>query len=492
MELERVAAVLRPRRSWEGLDLGCALGRTWFLSLWPLWWAGALPTLVLGWALTGGRVGLWALLVWWLKPLYEAPLVYWTSRALFGERLSLRRPWPILRAAWTRRLLPFLLWRRLSPSRSFAMPIALLEGLGGSAARARRRVLNGGGGAAGWLTLVCYHFEAILWLGLLLTLYALIPQGLPSLDLEAALTDTGSWAYGIGNLLYVLAISAIAPFYVCGGFAAYLTRRTELEAWDLDLAFRRAASAGRTAARAAAVLMLPLALALPGSDPQAADLPDPPQARALIGEILAHPDFGGTRTIETWMPIGGERTPPDPESAPWAQRIGWLLSGSARVLAWLLLALALAAVALLVRRVVADWRPGRGTRRVRPVPALSSRPLAAEREPIPDPQTLAERVRARLAVGDRRAALALLYRGGLAQLERRGARVPDGATEGECLRLAERYLRPEELAPFRRIAADWQALAYAQRAPDPQSIAARLADWLAALAGDSAAATGAG
>jgi hypothetical protein len=32
----------------------------------------------------------------------------------------------------------------------------------------------------------------------------------------------------------------LEPFYVAGGFALYLNRRAELEAWDIEQEFRRA------------------------------------------------------------------------------------------------------------------------------------------------------------------------------------------------------------------------------------------------------------
>ena len=36
-----------------------------------------------------------------------------------------------------------------------------------------------------------------------------------------------------------LAMSLIAPFYVAGGFALYLNRRSELEGWDIEICLRR-------------------------------------------------------------------------------------------------------------------------------------------------------------------------------------------------------------------------------------------------------------
>ena len=341
MNLDRITVALRPRRPWEGLDSGFTLARQWFPSLWLSWWLGALPLALLAPALVGGRADLWVLVLWWFKPLYEAPLVYWISRATFGERPALRDARAILKVAWTPRLLPYLLWRRLSPSRSFSLPIVLLEGLRGSAVRRRRQVLNEGDTTAAWLTLICYHFEAILWGGALLTLYFLVPQGLPLIDLAAAVTDAQSWPYWLSSALGLVADSVIAPFYCCAGFALYIGRRTDLEAWDLELAFRRVAapavnprrhsgrmpessarddassggidspnglarpargaSRGGPATRVPMVLLTTLVATWPGTSPLAdarpETLPDPARTRAIISEVLADEAFGRTREI---------------------------------------------------------------------------------------------------------------------------------------------------------------------------------------------------
>ena len=37
----------------------------------------------------------------------------------------------------------------------------------------------------------------------------------------------------------MFAICVVEPLYVAGGFGLYLNRRTELEAWDIEIAFRR-------------------------------------------------------------------------------------------------------------------------------------------------------------------------------------------------------------------------------------------------------------
>jgi len=44
-------------------------------------------------------------------------------------------------------------------------------------------------------------------------------------------------------IAYAIAVLFLEPFYVAGGFAMYLHRRAELEAWDIEQEFRRAFAA---------------------------------------------------------------------------------------------------------------------------------------------------------------------------------------------------------------------------------------------------------
>lgn len=490
-----MTVALRPRGVWERLDLGFALARAWFPTLWALWWLSALPVALLALLLTGARADWWSILVWWCKPLYEAPLVWWISRALFGERTPLRAAPGLLRAAWTRRLAPYLLWRRLAARRSFTLPIGLLEGLSGKGLGQRRRLLSDGAGAA-WLTVICYHFEAILWGGQLLALYYLIPNGLPGLDLEAALTDSQSWPYWVSGLCYLFAASVIAPFYVCAGFALYIGRRTELEAWDLELAFRQAHPGGASGAAAAVrpgtaagraaaltgLLCVAVLLACPGPPALAhagpPPLPEPDAARAVITEVLADDTFGRTRQSSVWTYIGDEAQDQESPAPRWLDGLGDLAVILGRVFKAVLVVLAIGALALLVQRVLRDWQPGTWRRRARPRPRAPQSVTALGGAADPGTADLAQAVRARLAAADPRGALALLYRGAITHLRSRGVVIPDAATEGECLRLATDHLGAADAAPFRQLTRDWQALAYAQRTPQPQTIAARLADWL--------------
>ena len=47
----------------------------------------------------------------------------------------------------------------------------------------------------------------------------------------------------LSTLAYATVVFVLEPFYVAAGFAMYLNRRVELEAWDVEQEFRRAFSA---------------------------------------------------------------------------------------------------------------------------------------------------------------------------------------------------------------------------------------------------------
>jgi hypothetical protein len=92
------------------------------------------------------------------------------------------------------------------------------------------------------LSLAFGVIELSLVMSLLLLVHALTPgeprwlSGWLAGDSDAAhrvlLLSTGA---------YVLVVGFLQPFYVSAGFALYLNRRVELEAWDIEQELRRAA-----------------------------------------------------------------------------------------------------------------------------------------------------------------------------------------------------------------------------------------------------------
>ena len=45
---------------------------------------------------------------------------------------------------------------------------------------------------------------------------------------------------GVGLACFAIAVAIVEPFFVGAGFAMYLNRRVELEAWDIEQEFRLA------------------------------------------------------------------------------------------------------------------------------------------------------------------------------------------------------------------------------------------------------------
>lgn len=271
MKLETLTVELRPRSSWEAMELGAALVRRHAGAIWTPWLLVTGVAFVLlnlaAWAV--GQIWLAWLLMWWLRPVFDRIPQYVLSRAVFGSvpgtaetlRAQLRWGW--------RPMLGHLTWRRFSPLRAAMLPIDLLEGADPARLAERRRVIGGGAsGPAVLLTLICQHFLLALAVSVVLLVMLFVPNELlpeAARATWAMLTeDTPVWALIALNAVDWLAIAFIEPFYVGAGFGLYLNRRTQLEAWDLEIAFRRMR---KRLEAVGASMLLALALCLPMAMP---------------------------------------------------------------------------------------------------------------------------------------------------------------------------------------------------------------------------------
>ncbi|HEC0150829.1 TPA: hypothetical protein R1Q12_005203, partial [Escherichia coli] len=178
------------------------------------------------------------------KPVFERAPLYVLSRGVFGEpvtalaALRAQRQWGNL-GFWG-----YLGWRRFSVLRSLCLPVNLLEGNTAEQRGPRRRaVAAGAAGPALVLTVACMVFEGVLVAGAIGAVFMFIPFELLSDSWRAAWDmigkDTPAWAKLGFNLACWLASVLIGPFYVGAGFGLYLNRRTQMEAWDVEIALRR-------------------------------------------------------------------------------------------------------------------------------------------------------------------------------------------------------------------------------------------------------------
>jgi hypothetical protein len=429
------------------------------------------------------------MLAWWLKPLYEPPLLFWMSRAMFDDRPDPRG----LRDDWWRivgpQLIANLTWRRLSPNRSFYMPVAVLEGLHGKARQARLAVLGRRQQVGIWLTFVGVAIEIALEFSATVLIVIMIPEELRWLDLSDVFLAQGRTEEVLQNFSNLLAMSVIAPFYVAGGFGLYLTRRSQLEGWDIELGFRRLAARRRQTrggmSAAAAVLLAVACLVHIPRDALAVGVPERDQARTLITEILAEDDFGEKRTETYWKYVGKKQNEED-DLEGWEWLVDWLVdvfSGFFKGIAQIGEALLWAAVGLVLAGMIwwllrnRVWLPGlSGRSGESPQAAVTLFGLDVRPESLPE--DIAATARTLLEQGDPRGALSLLYRGLLAKFIEQGyPQIPDSATEGECLLCVRKTRSKRESDYFRALTEAWIRLAYGHLVPSREQVQQLCDNW---------------
>jgi len=373
----------------------------------------------------------------------------------------------------------------------------LEDGNARNKAQRRALLLSGQRGVGALLTWLCQCFVLILTLSTLMLVLLFVPTELLSQSIHAlwsALSQHPLWAQLAWNTAWWLGLSLIEPFYIGAGFGLYLNRRVQLEGWEIELALRGLnARLGRGSKRPAA--MLALCLLLPGAaSPEVLPVQDenpPAQSLEAIfgdGQVTDAQDFlhaldtarqdpllNRQQTRHTWVP----KTRQEPDEHSPSPSLSWRnqtlrklisgLAGAGEIAMWLLLA----ALALLLLITAPRWWPWmrRAKRQRTPTPSSIRRTPEPAAEP-PLPQALIAHARARWQAGEKRQALALLYRGGLASLSAQvGIGLSTATTEAQCLRLSAHLHTPEQHRAFARLVHTWQHAAYARRWPDDAGFA---------------------
>jgi hypothetical protein len=507
MQLDRITIALRPRPARQALDLGFALLHARAATVYKTWLALWLPLAAIAAALTVAlpdEAALWILLPWWLKPLLERAPLYVLSRQVFGEDVTWRqavRAWPgQMGGGWIRML---TWWRPFMAGRGLYQPIWQLEQARGETAAKRRGVIarDGAGRAAYMFGVACAHFEAVLQIGLLAFIGMFTNEDQFKVFSYMVGGDGDSLVMRLLPLAcYAVAGAIIGPIYTACCFTLYLNRRATLEAWDIELVLRQIRAPGERQGRnVAAWLLAPLALVLatlvPAPPAHAANGNAAPASRtgncasmpvlfpverlgtrdaqqhALheeIDEIYAGDDLRGYDCALAWrMKKGGQQekkpaAPSSPDLALLAAIIRALLIAAAIGLcAWLLYRYRDRLLALLPRGAA-------------PLPATEIAGLDIRAESLPDDVTA--HVRVQWDRGERRAALALLYRATLSRLVlRHHLPLAQGATEGDCLRVAAQARQRHQLddaghAVMAAVTRLWLEGAYAGRWPDSAAV----------------------
>lgn len=243
MRVDAFVVRLRPRGNMEAADLGVRLCQTSARSVFSCYLAVLAPVAAL--AFSTYEMASWApaLLLWCAKPWLDRTILFVLARAAFGQSTRPADVWREQRQIWWSQLLSTCTLRRLSPWRSFTQPVHQLEGLRGGALRKRvLQIRSGRTRAAAGMTSAFSLIENVLVIACASLAAWFTPAGSSSPNLLNQLfTDTGAsdaaalWF----SVCYLAVIAFLEPFYVAAGFALYLNRRAELEAWDIEQELRR-------------------------------------------------------------------------------------------------------------------------------------------------------------------------------------------------------------------------------------------------------------
>jgi hypothetical protein len=239
VQIDALALRMRPRTPMEAADLGVRLCQSAARPVYLCYWAVGLPVVALSLATFEIAGWLPGLLIWWAKPWFDQTILFVLSRAAFGQPTALGDVWNAQRRVWWSQLPLSVTLHRLSPWRSFTQPVYQLEGL--PFLKARRRVLQIRRGKTRPAVLMTSAFgtaEAVLTVAVTSFVFWFTPGELSSATLYSQQMPDyiAFWMM----IAYALVVLFLEPFYVAAGFAMYLNRRAELEAWDIEQELRRA------------------------------------------------------------------------------------------------------------------------------------------------------------------------------------------------------------------------------------------------------------
>lgn len=506
MNVRDLSIELRPRSDWEAVDLGTALAKRYYRDLLRIGFFAFGP-LYLVLALVSIKWPLVLLfLIWWLKPLQDRFYLFYLSRRIFGQEVTVRETlgqWKRL----LRGLFKILIWHRFSFNRSMNLAVTDLENLKGSERSRRCGVISRvGGGLAALVSIGGILLELIGFCSLLIFADLLIPQGqgvswevlmlwFEEGNLAASLVEIAVYlSYGVFVLL-------LEPIYLASGFALYLNSRTSQEAWDVELRFRELAlrvenTRVKTVESAEAEETPPPPI--PSEGTIARKMLFPKEGKGVVALLL----FIGMMFFGTGGRVSAERKNPQvvaekvlsddafiihtetyrepvQKENSWLERLFDWLSGAdtsgagagagagivhgvfklVGILALVLLGVFIVVLIInLVKGRNVGGKVGEKSGFKRPPPSVV---MGMDVTPESLPKDLLGTARELWGSGQARLALSLLYRGALTKLiTDQQVAIVDSDTEYECLHEVENTAPAPLASYFRTLSVQWMKVAY--------------------------------
>ena len=497
MQLDQITATIRLRSSWEAVDLGFAMVQSNWRSIYPPLIIFNLLFLVPAFVfLPRAYYGYILLFFWWVKPYSHRLILHILSQKLFNNELSITQALGAVPALLHYSSFGALTFRRFSFSRGFNLPIWQLERLKSNVRRQRQHILlEKVHSQAVWLTISFAVMILILTASTVgIVLLFVPPELFDSLrqvffDPRTQRLDATVFLISVGGI-FVAVTLLIEPFYIAANFALYLNRRTQLEAWDLELSFRKMAQ--RLQASAQKLLSLSLVILATAvfsvsilSSPSEANtldtidqlpetseidyLNDTPlsvnQSKKIITEIINSNDLKSEETTTTWSLKDFERDKPSDDN-PFLNLIGKIIATLFEYTLWILLVVVIMLLFLNRHHWLYLFSTETPTKDDYQAPDIlfnmDVRETSLPADLIGVAQTLWQQQQFK-------ACLSLLYRGALTQLiHKEKILLSKSHTEGDILKLSQSSLAPLQQDYLQQLTQAWQLIAYAHHQPSDQ------------------------
>ncbi len=516
MNLNEITANIRLRNPWEAIDLGFSMVQKWWISIY-------IPLAILTFGIASilylifPRGNLWvaSLIFWWLKPLYDRLVLHILSHKLFNDELS---TWEVLRALpsliWNTGLFQSLTFRRFSFSRGFNLPIWQLEQLRGSRRSERQSVLHQIAHTyAVWLTIVMVHIELVIVISLFGIFMLFLPEKTANdffVGLFSNKVEYEGWIDLLDYFFYIFAVTLIHPFYIGASFALYINRRTQLEAWDIELDFKKLALRFETLAKnvlPTLICVFTLSLLLSATpafaeqqnnqskttDTQVTEylsdvrLPGA-SSKEVIKETMLTKELNDKQKITYWVRKDEAKKPkknPNEFSfedffEPFAKVIGFIIEFAL----WILLAVGL----FLLFYFRDSWLHLFNIQRKTKKESYQAPEVMFGMDVRPDslPDDIISESRKLWNDNQHRESLSLLYRGALIRLiNQEQVQLKDSFTEGDVLKHSKQQITERKLAFLNQLTNNWKLIAYAHRHPTDTEMEHLFRSWVSDFAIDN-------
>jgi hypothetical protein len=342
---------------------------------------------------------------------------------------------------------------------------------------------------------VCFCFELLVAFGIVILFDFFTPDtlGIEYYDNFNDLTLAGEWIYTLAG---IAAITLIMPFHTMAGFALYLNRRIELEAWDIEISFRnlvnrKQQAASRASGIVAAIFISGLVLLTTPAAVDAATEHDRESSRQLIESILQGEDFGQERTVRKWR-FKDWSEPQDDTFPDWIiDFFEWLelyrdwSQTLSNIAVWVKVLLVVAFAGLLFYLIRRFRGPLSRLGRKQPKEIAPEVLFGLDVTPQSLPPDVPAQVMRQWAEGGYREALSLLYRASLSRLiDRYEIAFRASHTEAECAALVRACGIDSLSEYFWQLTNVWRRLAYGHQLPESETIQGLCDGWTTELSNE--------